>query len=225
MNCPETGRCERGVTVVIELAEFEPGAKAAIEWSLQAQAEFPSATEPPDGSELSALVDRSDDVGPETPVITASASGTLEPGPDPSGTVRAFTRAIITAENAIFRVGGSSDLPPLAIGVLTLRAADDAIVDVHVLGSHGTIDAYPALSLGPSRRSAVVLVYPLRWCDGEAVCTAEIDLSATKESPALADTLPVAIVEWNLDLQTFYPGLAEPPNGARVQIDVRVDDR
>ena len=109
--------------------------------------------------------------------------------------------------------------------MLTLRAANEATVDVHVSGSHGTIDAYPSVTLGPSRPSATVLVYPIRWCDEDAACKAEIDLSATKATPALADTLPVVSVEWNLDLQTFYPGLEEPPDGARVQIDVRVDDR
>jgi hypothetical protein len=224
-NCPETGDCERGITVLIELAELEPDATAAIEWSLQAQAEFQQAAKPPEGSELSALVDQSVDVGPETPVIAASATGMLEPGPDASGTVRAFTRAIVTANGATFRVGSSGDLPPLAIGVLTIKAVDNATVDVHVSGSHGTIDAYPAMTLGPSRLTAVVLVYPLRWCDAAAPCTAEIDLSANKSNPALADTTPVVSVEWNLDLQTFYPGLEGSPDGAQVRIDVHVDDR
>ena len=224
-NCPETGECKRGVTVLIELAVLEPDTAAEIEWSLKAQAEFPGASEPPDGAQLSAVVDLSADVGPDTPAITAGASGTLEPGPDASGTVRAFTRAIITAEDARFHLGGSGALPPHGVGVLTLKAMDDAVVDVHVLGSHGTINAYPSMTLGPSQLTATILVYPLRWCDGEAACTAEIDLSATKASPALADTLPVASVEWNLDLQTFYPGLVEPPIGAQVRIDVHVDDR
>jgi hypothetical protein len=225
VTCPETGSCERGVTVLIELAEFEPDVTAAIEWSLEVQAELPPATAIPERGKLSALVDQSVDVGRETPAITASASGTLEPGPDASGTVRAFTRAIIAAEDANFRLGGSGGLPPLGVGVLTLRAVDDAIIDVHVSGSHGTIDAYPSLALGPSGQSATLLVYPFRWCDGKVSCTAEIDLSATKATPALADTLPVVSVDWNLDLQVFYPGLEEPPSGAQVRIDVRVDDR
>jgi hypothetical protein len=112
-------------------------------------------------------------------------------------------------------------MPPLAVGVLTVKSADDATVDVHVSGSHGTIDAYPSLTIGPSQRSATVLVYPLRWCDGDAACTAEIDLSANKSNPAMADTLPVATVEWTLDLRAFYPGLEDPPNGAQVRVDDR----
>ncbi|HTE66254.1 MAG TPA: hypothetical protein VK736_08345 [Candidatus Binatia bacterium] len=224
-NCPETGECKRGVTILIQLAELDPDMAAAIEWSLRAQAEFPGATATPDGARLSAVVDQSTDVGPETPVIKTSASGTLEPGPDASGTVRSFTRIMVVADDAAFRLGGSGAMPPLAVGVLTIEAVGDATVDIHVAGSHGTIDAYPSLTLAPSQRSATVLVYPLRWCDGDAACTAEIDLSANKANPAMADTLPVATVEWNLDLQTFYPGLEEPPNGAQVRIDVHVDDR
>lgn len=225
MDCPETGKCERGVTVLIELSELEPDVAAAIEWSLQVEAELPPATAIPEDGKVSALVDQSVDVGPDTVSITATASGTLEPGPDPSGTVRSFTRALITAEGATFRLGASGTLPPPAVGILTLTAADEATIDVHVSGSHGTIDAYPSVTLGPSRQSTTILVYPIRWCDEDHTCNAEIDLSANKADPAFADTLPSASVEWNLDLQAFYPGLEEPPNGARVRIDVRVDDR
>ena len=105
VTCPETGRCERGVTILIELAAFEPDAAATIEWSLQVEAELPPGTPIPERGKLSALVDQSVDVDPETPAITASASGTLEPGPDAAGTVRSFTRALITAEDATFRAG------------------------------------------------------------------------------------------------------------------------
>jgi hypothetical protein len=139
--------------------------------------------------------------------------------------VRSFTRALITADDAVFRLGSSGELPPPAVGVLTLRAADETTIGIHVLGSHGTIDAYPSVTLGPSRPSVTLLVHPFRWCDEDHACTAEIDLSANKANPAFADTLPVVTVEWNLDLEAYFLGLEEPPSAARVRIDVRVDDR
>jgi hypothetical protein len=223
VNCPPTGTCERGVTVLIELAEREPDVAAAIEWSLQAEAELPPATPVPERGKLSALVDRAVDVGSDTPRITATASGTLAPGPGTNTAVRSFTRARIAADDASFRLGDSGELPPPAVGVLTLTAADEATIDVHVSGSHGTIDAYPLVTLGPSRPSATVLVYPVRWCDEMAACYAEIDLSANAATPAAADTAPVVNVHWDLDLTVFYPGLERAPANARLRIDVSAD--
>lgn len=224
-TCPETGSCERGVTVLIELAEIDPDATAAIEWSLQVQAELPPATAIPEDGKLSALVDRSVEVAPDTPAVTARASGTLEPGTyETGGTLRSFTRVIIATEDAALRLGTSAALPPPAVGVLVVRAADDVTVDIHVAGDRGTTFAYQPLALGPSRPSATVLVFPLRACDAGSDCTVELWLSATTATPADGGDRVVS-VGWDLDLQVLYPGLDEPPSGARVRIDVRVDDR
>ena len=221
--CPDPSEC--GVTVQIELGEVEPEASATIDWSLRVRAEFPPGTAPPVGAAISAIIDQAVEVGADTPTITASATGTLEPGADDRGTVRSFTRIVIATEDAGFQLGSSSALTPPTVGVLGLRAVDDVTVDLHVAGDRGTTFAYRPLRLGPDQPSASVLVYPLPACDAGGDCTAELWLSASAASPAGADTQPVVRVEWDLDLQAFYPGLAAPPEGAEVRIDVRVDDR
>lgn len=222
-TCPDTSDC--GVTVQIELAAVEPGASAAVDWSLLVHAEFPPATAHPDGAEISAIIDQSVEVGADTPAITTTATGTLEPGPDDRGTLRSFTRIVIATEDAGLLVGNSSRLTPPTVGVLGVRAVDDVTVGLHVAGDRGTTYAYQPIVLGPARSSASVLVYPLPACDSGSDCTVELWLSATTASPAEAGTQPVVRVEWDLVLQAFYPGLAAPPDGAQVQMDVRIDDR
>jgi hypothetical protein len=222
-TCPDTSDC--GVTVQIELAEVEPEASATVEWSLLVHAEFPPETAPPEGAGISANIDQAVEVGADTPAITTRASGTLEPGPDEGGTLRSFTRIVIATEDVGLQVGNSPAMTPPTVGVLGLRAVDDVTVGLHVAGDRGTTYAYQPIVLGPARSSASVLVYPLPACDAGSDCTVELWLSATTVTPAAADTQPVVRVEWDLDLNVFYPGLAAPPDGAQVRIDVRVDDR
>lgn len=224
-TCSDKTDCVNGVTVMIELTAVEPDASATVDWSLLVQAEFPPATVPPDGAEISAIIDQAVEVGADTPYITAIASGTLEPGPDDSGTIMSFTRIVIATEDAGLQLGSSSALTPPTVGVLGLRAVDDVTVNLHVAGDRGTTYAYQPFMLGPGRSSATVLVYPLPACDAGRDCTVELWLSATTATPVAADTQPVVRVEWDLDLNVFYPGLAAPPDGAQVRIDVSVDDR
>lgn len=224
-RCPARGDCERGISVLIELA-VEPDTKVVVEWSLRAQAEFSIAGGIPDGAELSAVVDGSVDVGPETPAVTASASGTLETDSNMTGSVRSTTRIAITADGATLRRDGYAALPAPAVGVLTVRAADDVWVYVVVQHAGGSPDVLQGLKLGPSETSATVLVYPLRSCDGLGACTAEVTLSVSvNATPAATAGDRVVTVVWDLDLTVFYPGLSRPPDGARVRIDVHADDR
>jgi hypothetical protein len=224
-GCSDKSDCATGVTVMIELAAVEPGTSATFDWSLLVHAEFPPAAAPPDGAEISAIVDEAVKVDANTQAITASASGTLEPGADEHGTLRSFTRIVITTEDAGLQLGSSSALTPPTVGVLVLRAVDDVTVDLHVAGDRGTTYAYQPFELGPEQPSASVLVYPFPACDAGSDCTVELWLSASTATPAAADSPADVSVEWDLDLQVFYPGLDAPPDGAEVRIDVRVDDR
>lgn len=223
------GLCERGVTILIELADGDPNTTAVVEWSLQAHATFADESEVPDGAELSAVVDRAVDFDSETPVLTTMSSGRLEPGPDESGTLRSFSKVVIEANRASLSSGVAPGVPPLAIGILSFEASDDVTVDVMVPGRDQPTDVYRTLKLGrtstAARTDASILVYPLHSCEVDNECAVGITLSATTVTPAAADADRAVTVEWSLSLEVLYPGLDAPPIGADVVIDVFIDDR
>lgn len=224
VDCPETGVCETGVTVLIELDAVEPASSATVDWSLQAQAEFPEAKVPSADARLSAVVDQAVDVDSDTTAISTHASGRLEPGPEEVGTLGSFARIVISLEDAALRQEWTdSAFRPPAVGLLSVRATDDATIGLHVAGDEGTTYAYPSLTLGPTRLPGAVLVYPFATCDPGADCTVALWLSATTATPASAASPSTVTVDWDLDLDVYYPG-ATPPLGAQVQIDVTVDD-
>ena len=165
------------------------------------------------------------EVGPDAPAITASASGRMELPTDRGGTT-VHHPVTITANAAALPATDPIGGPAYAIATITLRAGADGelgptertpfIASVDLRTDDDPQSSYPHVVAGEEAR---VAIFPLRGCELDQPCEAEIVIGGGISASSLnAVSGRSPWIEWQVDVRLVYASLDDAPAGAQLEV-------